>query len=63
MQKPFNAAQILCIYWSFGVLKGNFYSLKRKFLTVGKGKFWQFEKGNFDSLGKEILTVWKGKFW
>jgi hypothetical protein len=37
--------------------------LKRKILTVWKGKFWQFEKGNFDSLKSWILTVWKGKFW
>ncbi len=33
------------------------------FLTVWKGKFWQFGKGDFDSLKREILTVWEGKFW
>jgi hypothetical protein len=32
------------------------YSLKRKILTVWKGRFWQLGKENF-------LTVWKGTFW
>jgi hypothetical protein len=40
-----------------------FDSLKRKILTVWKGKFWQFGKENFDSLERKILTVWKWKFW
>jgi hypothetical protein len=40
---------------------GEFDSLKRKFLTVWKGNFWQFEKEIFDSLTRKILTVWKKK--
>ncbi len=46
--------------WGFAL--DNFDSLKRKILTVWKGKFWQFGKENFDSLKRKILTVWKGKF-
>jgi hypothetical protein len=43
--------------------KENFDSLKRKILTVWKGKIRQFEKENFDSLKRKISAVWKGKFW
>ncbi len=35
---------------------------KRKFLTVLKGKFRQFEKEIFDSFKRKFLTVWKGNF-
>jgi hypothetical protein len=47
----------------------NFDSLKRKILTVWKGKFWQlknenfwqFEKENFDSFEKENFDSLKRK--
>jgi hypothetical protein len=48
-------------FWQFE--KGNFDSLKRKFLTVWKGKFLTVWKGKFLTVWKgKFLTVWKGNF-
>ncbi len=46
----------LFLQWFSLIAEESFDSLKKKILTVWKGKFWQFEKENFDSLKRKFLT-------